>query len=56
MPRLLISPICGIISFVEETNLQYEGEMYDNIANAEQVQARTLIMHGSDEMIPYNHA
>lgn len=34
MPRLLISPVCGIIPYVEGTTVQYEGEMFDNIENA----------------------
>lgn len=56
MPRLLISPVCGIIPYIEGTTAQYEGEMFDNIENAEKIEARTLILHGANEMIPYSHA
>lgn len=34
MARILISPICGIIPFIEGTTIQYEGEIFDNLENA----------------------
>jgi hypothetical protein len=34
MGRILISPICGVIPFVEGTTLHYEGEVFDNFKNA----------------------
>lgn len=34
MPRILISPFSGIIPLIEETEGQYEGEIFDNVENA----------------------
>lgn len=47
MPRILISPICGVIPFVEGTSNQYEGEIFDNLENAENIKSRVLIAHGA---------
>ena len=34
MPRILVSPICGLISYIEGTTKKYEGEDKKNIENA----------------------
>lgn len=47
MARILISPICGLIPFVEGTSNQYEGETFDNLENAENIKSRVLIAHGA---------
>lgn len=31
MPRILVSPFSGLIPLIEETEAQYEGELFDNI-------------------------
>ena len=31
MPRILVSPFSGIIPLIEDTEAQYEGELFDNI-------------------------
>lgn len=55
MARLLISPICGIISFFETEAARYEGEKYDNIKNALSIRSRAMILHCSDEMVHISH-
>lgn len=47
MARLLISPVCGIISFFETEAARYEGEKYDNISKAIKLNTRALITHCS---------
>lgn len=47
MPRILISPICGIISFFETEAARYDGEKYDNLQNALLLKCRSLIFHCS---------
>lgn len=44
------------MSYIEGTTKKYEGEIIKNIENAEKINAKVMIIHGSDEMIPYSHA
>ena len=45
MPRILISPICGIISYLEGEGKRYEHERYDTVEKALKIDSRTLIFH-----------
>jgi hypothetical protein len=55
MPRILISPICGIISFFETEAARYEGEKYDNVGKALRINSHSLIVHCSKELVHLSH-
>ena len=47
MPRILISPICGVLSFLDGEARRFNGEKYGTVEHALKLQSKALIMHCS---------
>lgn len=45
MPRLLISPVCGIMPFLEGEAKRFLGEKYDTVSKARKLKSPCLIFH-----------
>ena len=56
MPRVLISPVCGILTFLEGEAKRFDGEKYGTVDLALNIQSKSLVFHCSEEVVHISHA